>query len=93
MDPNAPKPPPPVDPGPNPDYARMLALVEGPDSGWPPAETRLLLALLKLHEPRWVGYGTRYECRGCEFQGYEAESPDWPCETVTVVAGHLGAEL
>lgn len=29
-------------------------------------------------------------CRGCEFGGYEAESPPWPCNTTTTVAAILG---
>jgi len=29
-------------------------------------------------------------CGGCDFAGYDAESPDWPCRTVEAVAGVLG---
>jgi len=30
------------------------------------------------------------ECRGCEFGGYEAEAPAWPCSTTTSVAAAVG---
>ena len=91
LDPNAPQPPPPVDPGPNPDYHRLLAAAVARDR--PPTEVRLLDALLTLHQPKWPGYGTGYRCDGCDFAGYEAEPADWPCETVGVIAGHLGVQL
>lgn len=29
-------------------------------------------------------------CRGCEFGGYEAEPPTWPCSTTTSVAAAVG---
>jgi len=32
-------------------------------------------------------------CRGCDFDGYEAESPTWPCTTTTTVAEALGIEV
>lgn len=35
----------------------------------------------------------RGECDGCDFDGYEAERPDWPCRTVEVIAAHHGIEL
>jgi hypothetical protein len=91
LDPNAPKPPPPVDPGPNPTYLRLLAAALAAASQSPAALP--LTDLLTLHSPRWSGYGTSYRCMGDMFSGYDAEPPDWPCETVAVVAGHLGVEL
>jgi hypothetical protein len=33
------------------------------------------------------------ECEGCEFGGYDAEAPEWPCSTVRLVAEHFGIEL
>lgn len=32
-------------------------------------------------------------CRGCEFDGYEAEPPAWPCATTTTVAAALGISV
>ena len=57
----------------------------------------LAMAVLNLHHPvaaypwwHWVDgvpFEPRvWECGGCEFDGYEAEPPDWPCQTVGVVA-------
>lgn len=83
FDPDAPKPPPPVDPGPHPGYLRLVEAVAG-DS--------LLAELVELHSPRWNGYGTGYRCTGDEYSGYDAEPPDWPCETVGVIARHRGVE-
>jgi len=50
--------------------------------------------LAAMHGPHF-GYATdhppvtpRYttpHCEGCEFAGYEAEAPDWPCETWCVI--------
>jgi hypothetical protein len=82
LDPNAPKPPPPVDPGPNPEYLRLLAAAEG---------NPLAVELLGLHAAEWTGYGDdSYRCSG-DHNGDDYEY--WPCETVAVVAGHLGVEL
>lgn len=84
IDPDAPKPPPPPDPGPPPLHARLLEAA---------ADSPVLTELLTLHAPRWPGYGTRHDCTGDEYSGYDAEPPDWPCETVAVVAHHLGVEI
>jgi hypothetical protein len=91
LDPNAPKPPPPVDPGPNPDYIRLLDAAHDAARLNPTALP--LTDLLTLHSPKWSGYGASYQCMGDMFSGYDAEPPDWPCETVAVVAGHLGVDL
>lgn len=29
-------------------------------------------------------------CRGCDFDGYEAEPPNWPCPTTILIATTLG---
>ena len=33
------------------------------------------------------------DCAGCDFTGYEAERPEWPCRTVEAVAAHYGIGL
>jgi hypothetical protein len=48
----------------------------------------LARAILDLHAENSEG-----ECVGCEFTGYEAESPGWPCSTVEVVAAYYGISL
>ena len=35
----------------------------------------------------------RGECEGCDFSGFEAEPPDWPCSTVEAVAEHYGIRV
>lgn len=47
-----------------------------------------VLAVLDLHKPHIDG-GYR-ECDGCDFTGYEAERPSYPCRTVTLLAEHYG---
>lgn len=32
-------------------------------------------------------------CQGCEFNGYEAEPPAWPCATTTSVAAAVGIRV
>lgn len=40
-----------------------------------------------LHQP------DKYDqCDGCDFGGWEAESPDWPCRTATLLGDLLGLE-
>jgi hypothetical protein len=48
----------------------------------------LARAILDLHSENREG-----ECVGCEFTGYEAEAPEWPCSTVEAVATHYGISL
>jgi hypothetical protein len=48
----------------------------------------LTRTILDLHSVDKYG-----ECGGCDFGGYEAEPPEWPCRTVTAVAEHHGIEL
>lgn len=62
---------------------------------------KVALAVLDLHRPvatypwhHWVD-GRPFEprawhCVGCDFEGYEAESPDWPCRTAELVAELAG---
>jgi len=38
--------------------------------------------LLALHSRN-----KRNECDGCDFQGWEAEPPEWPCRTVKLIIG------
>ena len=32
-------------------------------------------------------------CAGCDFDGYEAEPPDWPCTTTVTIARFYGIDL
>lgn len=42
------------------------------------------VAVLDLHGP---ADGSLWpECHGCEFGGYDAEPPEWPCQTWTLIA-------
>jgi len=66
-------------------YQRLLAAATDP----------LVRELVELHGPvpQWVqpdGTVTSWVCRGCEFSGYEADPPNWPCETSAVIAQRLG---
>lgn len=47
----------------------------------------LAMALARLHRP-----DQRWECKGCDYAGCDAEPPDWPCETARLVLEHLGHE-
>jgi len=44
-----------------------------------------LAAVLDLHKPHDHG-GWDATCDGCDFAGYEAEEPEWPCRTWLLVA-------
>lgn len=48
-------------------------------------------AVLELHAPV-EQYGRRV-CEGCDMDGYEAESPEWPCRTVEVLAKANGLDM
>jgi hypothetical protein len=57
-----------------------------------------LYDVVELHGPKpWMvsttGTVARWTCEGCELNGYDAEYPDWPCETTKIIARHLGVEL
>ena len=45
------------------------------------ATSPLGAAVLNLHKP----VGPWPHCEGCDFEGYEAEYPEWPCATYTLV--------
>lgn len=53
-----------------------------------------LRAVLELHKPQDIypsgGPTGRPLCFGCDFDGYDAEHPEWPCQTVRVIAAALG---
>jgi hypothetical protein len=44
--------------------------------------------ILDLHRENERG-----ECEGCDFGGYEAERPYWPCITVRTIARHYRIDL
>lgn len=50
----------------------------------------LARAILDLHHADEVEFP---KCAGCDFGGYEAEEPEWPCRTVQAVAAQHGVEL
>lgn len=47
-----------------------------------------LLPILELHKPVFSSWGSAV-CHGCDFGGYEGESPEWPCRTWDLVAGDV----
>lgn len=90
-------------------HAAILALVDeyiaSADADDYPVRFPLeaLRRVVELHHPEdyWRGAKTRtgepfpadWRCTGDEFGGYDGERPDWPCETVTRIAGALGVDL
>lgn len=50
----------------------------------------LARAVLDLHHADTVEHP---QCQGCEFDGYDAEPPAWPCATVRIVADRFGIRL
>lgn len=48
----------------------------------------LARSILDLHHE-----DKRGECEGDDSDGWEAESPEWPCRTVEAVAAHYGIEM
>lgn len=82
--------------------ARVLSgepVPKRPAPPFPPGHARLveatdgaLRAVVELHGPR-LDLGIWWQCRGCEFGGYDGEPPVWPCGTVTLIAEQLGVDL
>lgn len=71
------------------EYRRKVAVAT---AAWPQfiaalnaVSDPLARAVLDLHKADEHGH-----CGGCEFSGYEAEPPGWPCETTAVVAAAIG---
>lgn len=60
--------------------ARHQRLVEAAAGNVP------LLAVIDLHKPK-ITMGT-WECEGCDFEGFEAESPRFPCRTIEALEKH-----
>jgi hypothetical protein len=61
------------------------------------SSTGVLLQVVELHAP-WSMELYRpsddqqepeWECKGCDVEGLGAESPSWPCRTVTLIARGL----
>lgn len=79
-------PPPTIVAEPPPLYGRLLEAAAG---------NPMALELLELHKPKqkYDHLVDCWECEGDEYGGYEGEAPDWPCETVGVIASHLGVEV
>lgn len=74
------------DPGPHPIWARLIVTAQSDP---------LLLNLLQLHKPHAVCHPASidWNCHGEPPGGYEWEYAGWPCETVGIIADHLGVEL
>ncbi|MFB6392700.1 hypothetical protein [Polymorphospora lycopeni] len=49
----------------------------------------VLRSVVELHAP----HGRVSECEGCDFDGYDAERPDWPCRTIELIAEQVGITL
>ena len=45
----------------------------------------VLRPILELHAPVTVS-ASFYECGGCDFGGWEGDSPAWPCRTYKLAA-------
>ena len=75
----------------------MLDLVGGPadDAEAFAEEFGALRAVIELHKPKrpYEHSPDTLECEGDQATGYDWESPDWPCETVLIVARALGVHL
>lgn len=52
------------------------------------AGDQLTYRLLQLHAPERT-FETFYTCRGCDFSGYDAEAPEWPCRTYSLLMEDL----
>lgn len=48
--------------------------------------TGLQRQILELHAPVFDEYDRRGRCDGCDFGGYEAEAPEFPCRTYELAA-------
>lgn len=45
----------------------------------------------RLHAPDDHPWALR--CEGCDFGGYDAEAPDWPCRTIGALADHHDIDM
>jgi hypothetical protein len=84
--PDSPRPRPPT-PDPPAGYRALLAATDG-----------VVREIVELHGPkpyhvRTDGSVAWWECRGCEFSGYDGEPPVWPCETTELIADRSGVDL
>lgn len=64
--------------------AAYLALLDATDG--------LLRQVVELHGPTNPS-SLGWECEGCDFDGYEAERPQWPCRTTELIAEKFGVPL
>lgn len=69
-----------------PAYDRLLGATDG-----------LVRQIVELHGPkpheRGDGAVAWWQCTGCDYSGYEAEPPHWPCETTGLIAAHVAVDL
>jgi hypothetical protein len=49
----------------------------------------MLRAIIDHHGPA-VDYGDYEVCQGCDLDGYEVETPGWPCSTTVLIGERLG---
>lgn len=47
--------------------------------------------ILDLHQR--VPNHSNWRCEGCNLDGYEAEPPEWPCDTTVAIAEHYGIAM
>jgi hypothetical protein len=55
--------------------------------------TGLLGELLDLHAPHTDQCYSTPVCEGCDAEGYDVESPRWPCRTYRLIAEGTGREF
>lgn len=84
---------PPITPVPE-AYDRLVAEFPADRTGY----VALLFAVVELHGPKPYSVGFdgvvwRWQCEGCDLDGYEAEPPEWPCQTTRLIAEHLGVAM
>jgi hypothetical protein len=70
-------------------HADLLRTIDGRADSAFREEFAALRAVVELHRPSSSRFH-RGACDGDEFDGYDAEPPDWPCQTIVAVARALG---
>jgi hypothetical protein len=77
--------------GPAELHAELLAVIDRRTDPAFANEFGALRAVVELHAPEIKSHApTGATCAGDEFGGYDGEAPDWPCDTIVVIARALG---
>lgn len=50
--------------------------------------TGTVKAIVELHSPT-----TYDDCQGCDFGGWEGDSPAWPCRTIDLIVKELKSDI